>query len=258
MDREGKELRLVWWNGGDEALPEADFDLVCKLSRSDYKGTPQLSAEWVDFRLTEAGEKDLEKRHLEIIDLRQVGDPQAQVAQLLDEYPEAQVWGEGNLPKGLPFLGRHALEEGQHLVIWTAPPAQSVLRRVLERVQPRRVTVIAVDPNLDDLQRLMVRLGGAARSVVTHLGGEAALERVAAGCATTQEAVQVGLQFWQAQGKLSIVLEPDQAHISAVAPDPDPQSAETYQAILADLLMESRAYRGYFRRGDLQALIFSD
>jgi len=258
MDREGKELRLVWWNGGDEALPEAAFDLVCKLSRSDYRGTPQLSAEWIDFRLSEAGEKDLEKRHLEIIDWRLVGDPQAQVAQLLDEYPVAQVWGEGNLPKGVPFLGRHALEESPHLVIWTAPPAQSVLRRVMERVQPQRVTVVALDPNLDDLQRLMTRLGGAARYVVTHLGGEAPLERLAAGCATTQEAVQVGLQLWQAQGKLSIVLEHDRVHITVEAPDPDPQSAETYQAILADLLMESRAYRGYFRRGDLQSLIFSD
>ncbi len=255
IDREGNALRLVWWNGGDEPLPEAAFDLVCKLSRSDYKGTPQLSAEWVDFRLSEAGVKEIEKRHVEIIDWREVSNPHARLARLIGESPDALVWGEGDLPEGLPFLGRHALQEAPHLVIWTAPPAQSVLRSVMERVQPQRVTVVGFDPNLDDQQRLMNRLAGAARYVVSHLGGETQLERLAAACASTEQAVQIGLLLWQAHGKLEIGIEQGRVRVSIAAPAPDLQAAETYRDMLTDLLDESRAYRGYFRRVDLHALI---
>ena len=68
-DKENNELRLIWWNGADERLPEGEFDLVCQLT-SDYKGTPQLSAEWIDFQLSEAGKVEIASRQVELIDYR--------------------------------------------------------------------------------------------------------------------------------------------------------------------------------------------
>jgi hypothetical protein len=254
-DQAGNELRLIWWNGGDEPLPEAQFDLVCKLSRSDYQGSPQMSAEWVDFRLSEAGRKDIERRQLEIVDLRDVSHPQAELSRLLRASPQACVWGEGDLPPDLPFRGRHALEQTPHLIIWTIPPAQSVLRRVIHQTQPRRVTVFGLDPNLDALQPFMTRLAGAARYVIHQMGGQAPLERLAGACAAAEGTVRIGLQLWQAQGKLQVSFDRDVVRISDGAPEPDPLAIEELTAVLAALLEEARAYRGFFRQSDLGGLI---
>jgi hypothetical protein len=87
------ELRLIWWNGADEPLPAAQFDLLCKLTRSDYKGSPQLSAEWVDYRLSQAGRQAVEARQIDIIDYRDLINPQAQLARCLAADPACERVG---------------------------------------------------------------------------------------------------------------------------------------------------------------------
>lgn len=254
-DQDDNELRLIWWNGADEPLPEAQFDLVCKLSLSDYKGSPQLSAEWVDFHLSEAGLREIEARHVDLIDYRDVFNPQAELERCLEETPEAGLWGEGELPGDLPFKGRHALQATSHLVIWTAPPSRSVLLRVLRLTKPQRVTVFALDPNLDDPARFMTRLAGAARYAISNLAGEVLLERLAAACAADEAAVRAGLHLWQAKGVLKVEFDEESVCITTDGQAPDPLAIEHYEVILGALLDESRAFRGYFRRGDIQVLI---
>lgn len=254
-DSSGNELRMIWWNGADEPLPEAQFDLVCKLSESDYRGSPQLSAEWVDFRLSEAGEIEFKARHVDIIDARAAVNPQAQLETCLAEDSQASVWGEGDLPGDLLCRGRHELQINPHLIIWTAPPSQSVLQRVIRLTKPHKVTVFAFDPNMDDQARFMNRLAGASRYAIVHLDGIVSLERLAAACAADEAAVKAGLLLWQANGKLKINFEEVMVRISTDAPAPDLLATEKNAAILDALLEESRAYRRYFRSGDLQGLI---
>lgn len=255
VDPEDNQLRLIWWNGADEPLPEAQFDLVCKLTRSDYKGTPQLNAEWIDFRLSESGRVEIEARQMEIVDWREEAHPIAQLAQRLQTSPQIEVWGEGELPADLPFKGRAALKKTPHLVIWSIPPSQSVLNRVLLLTRPKIVTVIGIDPDLDDQARFVNRLGGAAKHVMAHLGGEVTLERLAAVCAADEETIRVGLLLWQARGKLSVKFEAEVIHIRDAAPEPDPAAIELFENLLNELLEESRAYRGHFRKVDLQTII---
>jgi single-stranded-DNA-specific exonuclease len=254
-DSSGNELRMIWWNGADEPLPEAQFDLVCKLSESDFRGASQLSAEWVDFRLSEAGEQELKARHVDIIDVRAAVNPQAQLEACLAEEPQSNVWGEGDLPGDHPFRGRHELHKNLHLIIWTTPPSQSVLQRVIRLTKPHKVTVFAFDPNLDDQTRFMTRLAGAARYAIAHLDGIVSLDRLTAACAADEAAVKAGLLLWQAKGKLRVDFEQDMVGISMDAPAPDPLVTEKYAAILDALLEESRSFRRYFRSGDLQGLI---
>ena len=254
-DSSGNELRMIWWNGADEPLPEAQFDLVCKLSESDYRGSPQLSAEWIDFRLSEAGEIELKARNVDIIDARAAVYPHAQLEQCLAEDSQSSVWGEGDLPGDLPCRGRHELQISPHLIIWTAPPSQSVLQRIIHLTKPHKVTVFALDPNLDNQARFMTRLAGAARFAIAQLDGIVSLERLAAACAADELAVKAGLLLWQAIGKLRVDFEQDRVRISTDAPAPDLLATEKYAAILDALLEESRAFRRYFRSGDLQGLI---
>ena len=255
QDESDRELRLIWWNGADEPLPEAEFDLLCKLTRSDYKGTPQLSAEWVDNRLSEAGRQAVEARHVKIIDYRGLIDPRAQLTRCLTEDPQVSVWGEGQLPENLPFLGRHELEQTPHLVIWTAPPSQSVLHEVIHQTQPKTVTVFGVDPQLDDKYRFLNRLGGIAKYAIAHMGGQVPLERLAAACASQVETVQFGFQLWGARGELSVEFEGETVYLTADTNEPDPAAVEYYKVILKSLLQETHAFRSYFKRADLQTFI---
>jgi len=258
------ELRLIWWNGGDEPLPEARFDLVCKLTRSDYKGTSQVSAEWVDFRLSEAGRLEVEARHVEIIDYRSTLDPQTQLAQCLEEDPGANLWGEGILQGDHPFLpeplvvkGRHELEENANLIILTPPPSQSLLRKVIHRTQPKKLTVFGTytDPKLDDLGGFMNRLAGLAKYAVAHRAGVAPLDRLAAGCAADESAVMLGLQLWQSKGALNVEFDERSALITIDATEPEPQLREKYETILESILAESRAFRAYFLKSEIQSLL---
>jgi single-stranded-DNA-specific exonuclease len=255
VDPDDHELRLIWWNGADEPLPDAQFDLVCKLSQSDFKGVPQLSAEWVDFRLSEAGQIELEARQVEIVDFRDREYLQVQLTQCLLEVPHAQVWGEGELPKEFPFKGRHELGKTLHLILWTLPPSQSVLRHVLHQTQPQKVTVFGIDPQIDDVDNFMARLGGAAKHVITHLGGEVAFDKLAAVCAADEGVIHTGLLLWQARGKLKVKFEGGSVCISTDVPEPNLQAIEQFETLLKNLLAESRAYRRYFRKGDLQTII---
>ena len=253
-DQTGQKLRLIWWNGADEPLPAAQFDLVCRVSKSDYKGDPQLSAEWVDYHLSEAGKVEIEAKKLDLVDHRDSVNPQAQLAACLQEDPQAQVWGEGELAKDGGFKGRHALEANPHLVIWSAPPSQRVLRQVLERTQPKRVTVFGIDPNLDDRTRFLRRLGGAARFALTNKGGLAELDRLAAACAADEDAVRAGLLYWQARGKLCVDFSGSSANMRSAASEPDVQAAEMFENLLKSLLEETQAYRRYFSKGDLESI----
>ncbi|MBW6465819.1 MAG: single-stranded-DNA-specific exonuclease RecJ [Brevefilum sp.] len=257
QDERENKLPLIWWNGADEPLPAAQFDLLCKLTRSDYKGSPQLSAEWVDYRLSQAGRQAVEARQIDIIDYRDLIDPQAQLARCLAVEPEGSVWGEGQLPENLPFKGRHELEPTPHLVIWTAPPSQSVLHQVIGQTQPKTVTVFGVDPQLDDQNRFLSRLGGIAKYAITHMNGQASLERLAAACASQPETVGIGLQLWGARGEFAVEVEGETVYLTAGGTEPDSTAAEYYEAILKSLLLETRAFRSYFKRADLQTLLMT-
>src|SRR5690606_10929401 len=50
QDASGARQTVLWWNGGDQPLPEAPFDLAFRLSLSAYHGAPELQLELVDFR----------------------------------------------------------------------------------------------------------------------------------------------------------------------------------------------------------------
>jgi hypothetical protein len=165
------------------------------------------------------------------------------------------VWGEGQLPDNFPFKGRHELEQTPHLVIWTAPPSQSVLHQVIRQTQPKTVTVFGVDPQVDDEGRFLNRLGGVAKYAILHLDGVASLARLAAACASQPETVEIGLQLWDARGELSVEIEGKTIYLTAAKKEPDITLVESYESIVKSLLGESRAFRGFFKQGDLQTLI---
>ncbi|MDF1519913.1 MAG: single-stranded-DNA-specific exonuclease RecJ, partial [Brevefilum sp.] len=175
MDQDQNKASFIWWNGGDELPPEAQFDLVCRLSRTDYKGAPQVSAEWVDYRISEVGKEEIKTRHFEIIDRRTSLNPLQEVLGFIQENPDTLVWAEGSYPDSLPGKGRHELWGTKNLVIWTSPPSQTVLQTVIRQTKPEKIYVYAQSPGLTTDKAFLQRLGGLIKYTINHKNGETTL-----------------------------------------------------------------------------------
>ena len=254
-DSNDNQQQFIWWNGGDESLPDAKIDLVCKLSQSNYKGEAQISAEWIDYRISSKGRIELAQRKYRLKDYRQSLSPESQLINLLTEQPDQTIWGEGDLPAELPCLGRHELQHTGKLIIWTAPPSQAVLREVLRSTKPKSIIVFGLNPHLDDFKLLMERLAGLSKYAVHHREGRVALDELAAACAADPQTVQTALRLWETLGKLTVDFDDELAIIKPVQSTPNQTNNDIIENNVKELLAESQAYRDVFIRGDIQLLI---
>lgn len=254
-DRHANQLRLIWWNGGDQQLPEADFDLLCKFSLSDYKGEQQLSAEWIDYRYSETGLQTLANRYIEIIDQRAASNSLGLLKQLIQKTPGVNLWGEGNLPAGLPFKGRHQLKPNDHLVIWTAPPSQSVLRDTILHTKPKKITLFSEGSNLDDYPVFINRLGSIVKYALAHYNGKIDLVRAASSCASNIEAVTFGLHLWVAKGTFQVLFDEEYAQVTLTKAGANHTLIAQYEELLKTTLKESAAFRSYFKHNEINTFI---
>ncbi len=252
VDEDGNTQKIIWWNGGEEPLPEAQFDLVCTLSKSDYRGEPQITVEWIDAHLSEQGQKQIASRKFAIIDRRGSKQPQGELDQVLQEHPHAAIWFEGEPQEGIAGLSRTDLGTAPTLVIWTAPPSQNVLQNVLRKVKPETVIVFGQMPQPSSVKALLARLAGLAKYAAQFKSGNTTLTDLAAACAVDTEVTRVGLLYWGAAGKLCVDFEGEAVTIKLEGSAPDQAALEIYQKILGSLFEENRLYREYFRSGNLQ------
>ncbi|MDO9128665.1 MAG: single-stranded-DNA-specific exonuclease RecJ, partial [Anaerolineales bacterium] len=87
-DEHGNAQTVLWWNGGGEELPDlisragGRFDLAYTLRASDWRGTRQVTLEFVDLRLIEEKPVEVTKPAIEVIDYRGVEKPLETLARL--------------------------------------------------------------------------------------------------------------------------------------------------------------------------------
>ncbi len=254
-DESGGQQRFIWWKGASEPLPDAPFDLVCNLSQSDFQGTPQVSAEWITFRYSERGQKEKTGRSVEVVDLRLSPRPKTQLQKIIEEDPSAQLWAEAATPPDGDARPRQTLAKGRTLIIWTAPPSQSVLEESLRVVSPERIYLFGEDPGLSDPTRFKNRLAGLVKYALQHKSGRTTLTDLAAACATEREAVRIGLKLWEAKGVFQTEITDDNVRVTLADQSADPQALAIYNDILQNLLAETQAYRQYFKQAKPERLI---
>jgi len=253
-DEKENQQRFIWWNSSDEPLPEAQFNLVCSLSRSDYKGNLQISAEWITYQLSRKGREEAASKHFQWIDHRLTLSPLSVLDELLEMNPDAQVWGEGDLPGEIHARNRSELGACETLIIWTAPPSQQVFQEVIQRVSPKQVVVFGFAPQLSSPQEVLTHIGGLAKYAIQHKNGQTSLDALASVCAADQETIRVGLQLWEAKGKLNVEFDGDEIRISKSKITPDTQAITILSELLEEILAEAQAFRQYFKNCDLQLM----
>jgi single-stranded-DNA-specific exonuclease len=255
-DEEGIRRQLIWWSGSETTLPGGTVDLALTLRVQDYRGAPELQLEWLDSRPA-ASALEIIAAAREVADLRDASDPLQALQALLQEDPDAVVWAEGvdDVASDVPWRPRHELEPASHLIVWTAPPGSRELEDALGRALPERITLFALDRPPHTPEWFLRRLLGMAQYAIGHYGGVVSIERLAGATGQRVLTVRRGLEWLAAKGQLAPPDWLDDERVSlAEGGTPDEEALEGLQEALRALLMETHAYRVYFRRASLEAL----
>ncbi len=247
-DQADNRQRVIWWRGAGKALPSGPFDLVYTLRSSHFRGNRENLVEWLDFRESPSAAPELRAATpaLLSIDYRYSANALADLARAQEQYPGAQVWAEGaNMPN---CVTRLQLVPGATLIVWTIPASRAIWQAALDTVNPSRLVVFAARPAWARRNAFLARLLGMAKFAIAQRDGAADVAELAAALGERALAVQAGLDFLRAQGRLAhtksahgrLQLRLNQGH-------PDDKQSDKWGARLNLILRETRAYRDYWR-----------
>jgi hypothetical protein len=163
------------------------------------------------------------------------------------------TWAEGaDRVKGKPRFDLHPAEE---LVIYTAPPSAEALRSALEIVKPRKVYVIGISPAAEKTEEFLARLAGLAKFVINQRGGNVSVQELAAVTGQRERAVRIGLEWLAAGSHISVSGEEEALVLSGGNGSANQYVQKELYVAVRGILEETAAYRSYFTRADVAALI---
>jgi single-stranded-DNA-specific exonuclease len=255
-DGEGRMQQVMWWRSADLPLPEGRFDLAYTIGVNTFRGDRSLQLTWLEAQAAptvQVAQPAAPPPEVSVHDLRDAVNPVAELALLWAQVEprEAVVWGEGGAHTGdIPSVGRSELCRADMLVIWTAPPSPTVLRDALSRVEPREVTLFAIDPGLDAPAPFLRRLAGLTVHVLQRHDGQSTLATLAAGMAHAEPTVALGLSWLVRRGQLTYARDPGGGIVLRTGDGRVRDGLDEANAELAVALEETAAYRAYYRRAD--------
>ena len=254
-DETGIPQTVLWWGGAGETLPNGKFDLAYTVRGSDWRGSPQVQMEFVDFRVIEEPMVVFKSQRPEIIDLREVSEP----AKLLPGFvsnPSTLIWAESDAKKEIGGKDRNELKPANNLVVWTIPPSHSELEDALELVKPTILTLVCAHPFLEITDAFMARLTGLLKFAITHHEGEVTYTKLAAGTAQRLITVEIGLNWLVSAGKISLIgQDGDHLRIAPGKTINDLGGAARLRMEVQALLAETAAYRAHFKRANKDSLL---
>jgi single-stranded-DNA-specific exonuclease len=259
-DDQGNAQRVIWWGGAgflDTApVPDGMFDLAYSVRASTFRGQRDVQLEWLDAMPVDEGiiEGREEREPIEVVDYRDVLHPLPVLERLRSEQ-RIQIWSEADSKAKLNGSDRNELQPGENLVIWSTPPAPSVLQRVLEIVSPKQVYLFAVNPDLDQPAEFLKRLAGLVKFVLQSKGGQATITSLAAATAQLESIVEMGLAWLEAQGHIRIIERSGDRLYMSENSLPVMGDEEEIARLLKGMLEEVAAYRAYFKRAEAESLI---
>jgi single-stranded-DNA-specific exonuclease len=258
-DELGHPQHSIWWQGAGFTLPEAKFDLAYSVRASTYRGQRNVQIEWIDYRLAESQEISFEKtkRTVEVIDMRAETEPFARLNQIR-EHEKLLIWGEASGISGLDCLDRFNLHPAESLAIWTIPPDAVEIRAALEKVQPSRVYLFAIDSGMDQPAAFLKHLAGLAKYTLNTTNGIASLNLLASATAQRVPTIKVGLEWLDRSGYFSLIsFKGDEVRLKPGIEQKN-QAATVEPTHLNSMLAESAAFRRYYLTANKDRLVYME
>lgn len=246
---------VLMWHGADMPLPENTADVAVHLAISDFQGETRLQLEWVDWRPVIGQAATVHEKagtgEIEVIDLRQVADPAAALAEVREKASTLQVWAEGS-QRVDGGADRDGLQRSEALCVWTSPCGPAELRRAMARVKPARAYVVALAVPEDGAKAFLARLLGLIKHAMGTREGRLAWGRLAALMAHRESTVRAGVEWLAATGRVDFEdMGRDVVFWRGGRAGVDAGAAE---AGLLALLEETARFRALVRRAPLEQL----
>lgn len=203
-DEAGRTLPAKWWNTEENQIPEGRFDLAYSLNLNTYKGETTLEAVWIDSHLLEEPERPIfEVDSSRVIDLRSEQDP---LSTAINTYakPPFLIFQEPPLVEDPISCGRYGLRRVNTLVFASIPPSRQVLVDIIQHARPDQVILIFNQNRSYSTESFLHRLAGYIKYAVNNREGLASLKDLAQAMNSTIEVVISGLEWWVADGKITI------------------------------------------------------
>jgi hypothetical protein len=200
-----------------------------------------------EFRIAEEKAIEIQESKLEVMDARNNSS--------FNIPPSSLVWAEGaDKAKG---KNRFELHQADEFAIYTTPPSYTELKSVLEIVKPKVIHVLGVSPKTESADEFLTRLAGMTKYAINNKAGKVSIKELAVATAQRESAIRIGLEWLAAGGHVSAVPE---AEADAVLLSNG--NGETNQYLQKELfiavrgiLQETAAYREYFVRANVEALM---
>jgi single-stranded-DNA-specific exonuclease len=246
-DEQGKTQSVLWWGGAGSELPpqEGTFDIAYSLRSSTFRGEKQVNLQFEEFRAVEEKPIEIQKPKLEVRDMRLQPS-------LLNLQSSTLIWAEGaDKARG---RSRFYLTPAAELVIYTTPPSPAVLRAVLDVVKPQKVHVLGIPPAPQKTDEFLSQLAGMAKFVINNKQGKVLVGELAGAMGQRESAVRIGLEWLAAGGHVAISGEEDALALSRGSGEANQYVQKELYVAVKGILEETKAYRDYFARADLDAI----
>ena len=256
-DDSGTNHDVYWWFGVGNPIPEPGIpiDLAYTLHTNKFRGERQLQLQLVGFRITEKSDLDInvETQHINIIDHRNTKNPVDCLNTIKAEH-DVQVWIEGEEKSEVIGLHRNKLVYGKTLVVWTAPSNPTVWNFIKKSVNPKKIFLIATNPDLDNPRFFLARLTGLVKFALTTKDGTIKLVDLECKTGQPEQTIITGLAWLVAKGLIQVAIL--EKNIIRITPGNGAETANSFNIgeHLQSLLAESRAYRKYFQTTALDNL----
>ncbi len=258
-DRDETHQSILWWNATDEELPPegSRFDLAFKMRTGEYRGSPQLTLEFVDFRVIEEIKTEEKKdSDIEVVDWRL----DARKLESL-QVEDLQVFVEGK--SDVAGVNRYQLKKSDELVLHTSPPGAKVLRTILKKVKPKKVYLIGNTPIEFTPQEFLTHLAGLVKYALAKKDRQTAISALAAVTAQRESTIRLGLEWLAAGGQVVVDVDGDDVRLSQI-PEVLETSAILGEYAQADLFLavkgileETIAFRKHFHGVDVSSLFLN-
>lgn len=267
QDKTGGQLPVLWFNHNDGELPPEPLDLVYTLNINEYQGQRNVQLMYVASRTAEpeallaelpssaapgesAGE---DAAPMQIHDLREAAVSLAELPA-----PDRAAWyAEGALlPGDVPYAPRTALPTtAETLVLWSIPPSRSLLRWLLETVEPGELYLCGHN-SADDTLSTVLRSVAAMSKYALSRDDRFPLPNAAARLNTTIGVIRHSLLWLESRGLITLVEWPEDDVVRLAEGSGREENANRaqLQAELDEQLAEVRAWRRFFRRSRLREL----
>ncbi len=258
VDFSGQRQTVMWWNGGSHALPQGVFDLAYQLEISTFQDQTELQLVFVDVRPSLSVPVELAPPPRQVIDHRTHPNPSTLLPVLRAQYSSCAVWAEGFRQAESPGVPLYQLPPADALIVYTIPAGPQPLQEALERVNAHILVFLAVEPPFATPSTFLRRVMELVKHVMSKQSGRTSLAAIAGATAHTESTVRLALELLAARGDIVVSWKRgglvELAHGDRL-PIPD---SDAYAKALHDALIETAAYRAYYRRATPAQLLGED